>query len=254
MAAALAQTADPVYDGQGWQGYGPPAMELAADMMAAEGGANLGNGYGQGSASASQSTGSHQVSQLHADGLLPSACCLPSARVGPKLLPACCLPAACCACGALPHGASPQRFPTVQALDTTLPTLIEPAPFVGKAKTDSATFTFVRNYNKGIFKPYPKGDSDNKAQIATEIALFLAFIPWGLCFISADINVVIVHAMLLANRRCIGCTPATKAKVIMGTCYCDKHNHSHMTIQQQFELLYTRPFADKYIGIKPCST
>lgn len=123
------------------------------------------------------------------------------------------------------------------------------------AKIDTCTYTFVEDWNTGTFRPYPKGDSPDKTQIAAEIAFIIAFIPWGLQHISGNIMLVIMHAYLLANRRCIGCKPNSKGKVIMGTCYCDKHmpkasEKKLLDPAHQFAAIYKRQFSHRYIGIK----
>lgn len=124
------------------------------------------------------------------------------------------------------------------------------------AKIDASTYNYIDDWNKGNYRPYPKGDSPDKAQIAAELAFIMAFIPWGLQHISSNIMIVIMHAHLLANRRCIGCAPSTKGKVIMGTCYCDKHlpaasnAPTQLDPAYQFYALYSKPFDQRYIGIK----
>lgn len=125
--------------------------------------------------------------------------------------------------------------------------------YLKTAKIDHCTHAFIDDWNKGNYRPYPKGDSLDKAQIASEIAFIVAFIPWGLKHISRNVSTVIMHAHLLANRRCIGCAPGTKGKVIMGTCYCDKHMPTDADLLDsayQYDTLYKKSFDNRYIGIK----
>ena len=110
----------------------------------------------------------------------------------------------------------------------------------------------VQSFNVGGLVPMPKGESELLQQTAGETQLITIHALWASEQVSRDVEVVCLMGAFLPIRRCIGCKEGSKAKIIAGSFYCDKHRGA-LTMGQQLVAFYSRPFAARYIGVKSAS-